>query len=75
MGAPRSYAVLSIGTALAIIALKAGAYRLTGSVGLLSDALESLINLVAAAPPSPAPVPGVAPSGTGARRAGRAPGR
>lgn len=30
------------------IALKAGAYLLTGSVGLLSDALESLVNLVAA---------------------------
>jgi cation diffusion facilitator family transporter len=30
------------------IALKVGAYGLTGSVGLLSDALESLVNLVAA---------------------------
>jgi cation diffusion facilitator family transporter len=30
------------------IALKAGAYMVTGSVGLLSDALESIVNLVAA---------------------------
>lgn len=42
------YAVLSIGAALLTIALKFGAYLLTGSVGLLSDALESLVNLVAA---------------------------
>ncbi len=34
--------------AIATIALKSYAYLLTGSVGLLSDALESLINLVAA---------------------------
>ena len=34
--------------ALVTIALKGGAYLLTGSVGLLSDALESLVNLVAA---------------------------
>ncbi len=44
----RSYAVLSIGTAIVTIALKFGAYRLTNSVGLLSDAIESLVNLVAA---------------------------
>lgn len=44
----RFYAVLSIGVALLNIALKFGAYRLTGSVGLLSDALESVVNLVAA---------------------------
>lgn len=44
----RDYAVLSIGAALLTIALKLGAYLLTGSVGLLSDALESLVNLVAA---------------------------
>ncbi|MCG2783612.1 MAG: cation diffusion facilitator family transporter [Anaerolineae bacterium] len=42
------YAWLSIAAAIATIALKAGAYWLTGSVGLLSDALESVINLVAA---------------------------
>lgn len=44
----RDYAVLSIAAALLTIALKFGAYVLTGSVGLLSDALESLVNLVAA---------------------------
>ncbi|WP_199302708.1 cation diffusion facilitator family transporter [Oscillatoria sp. FACHB-1406] len=45
---PRSYALLSIAAAVATIALKFVAYKLTGSVGLLSDALESGINLVAA---------------------------
>ena len=39
---------LSILAAVLTIALKAGAYFLTGSVGLLSDALESVVNLVAA---------------------------
>jgi cation diffusion facilitator family transporter len=42
------FAWLSIAAAVVTIALKAGAYVLTGSVGLLSDALESLVNLVAA---------------------------
>jgi len=42
------YGWLSIAAALTTIALKSYAYWLTGSVGLLSDALESLINLVAA---------------------------
>jgi cation diffusion facilitator family transporter len=42
------YAWLSIGAALLTIALKASAYLLTGSVGLLSDALESLVNLAGA---------------------------
>ena len=42
------YAWLSIAAALSTIALKSYAYWLTNSVGLLSDALESLINLVAA---------------------------
>ena len=42
------YAWISIGAALATIALKALAWWLTGSVGLLSDALESLVNLAAA---------------------------
>ncbi len=42
------WAWLSIAAALTTIALKSGAYLLTGSVGLLSDALESLVNLVAA---------------------------
>lgn len=42
------FAWLSIGTAVLTMGLKATAYLLTGSVGLLSDALESGINLVAA---------------------------
>ncbi len=42
------FAWLSIGAAVATIALKFGAYVLTGSVGLLSDAAESIVNLVAA---------------------------
>lgn len=45
---PRSYAALSIAAAVATILLKFTAYRLTGSVGLLSDAAESLVNLAAA---------------------------
>jgi cation diffusion facilitator family transporter len=44
----RSYALLSVGAALITIILKASAYWLTGSVGLLSDAVESLVNLAAA---------------------------
>jgi len=39
---------LSVGAALATITLKTVAYLLTGSVGLLSDAAESVVNLVAA---------------------------
>ena len=42
------FAWLSIAAAVATIALKFGAYLLTGSVGLLSDAAESVVNLVAA---------------------------
>lgn len=42
------FAWLSIATAVATIALKTGAWYLTGSVGLLSDAAESVVNLVAA---------------------------
>ena len=42
------YAWLSVAAALATIALKTYAWQLTGSVGMLSDALESLINLAAA---------------------------
>ena len=43
-----SYLKLSIGVAVATIALKTGAWWLTDSVGLLSDALESLVNLAGA---------------------------
>src|SRR3954451_13990898 len=39
---------LSIAAAVVTISLKATAYLLTGSVGLLSDAVESVVNLVAA---------------------------
>lgn len=42
------FAWLSIAASLVTIALKTAAWRLTGSVGLLSDALESLVNLGAA---------------------------
>jgi divalent metal cation (Fe/Co/Zn/Cd) transporter len=42
------YAWLSIAAALATIGLKFTAWWLTGSVGLLSDALESFVNLAAA---------------------------
>jgi cation diffusion facilitator family transporter len=43
-----AYLKLSIAVALATIALKTGAWWLTGSVGLLSDAMESLVNLAGA---------------------------
>ena len=42
------FAWLSIAAAVATITLKAGAYYLTGSVGLLSDAIESFVNLAGA---------------------------
>lgn len=42
------YAWLSIAAAVATIGLKTAAFLLTGSVGLLSDALESLVNLAGA---------------------------
>lgn len=44
----RSYTWLSIAAALVTMALKLAAYELTGSVGLLSDAVESVVNLIAA---------------------------
>ncbi len=40
------FAWLSIGAALLTIALKTAAYLITDSVGLLSDAVESLVNLL-----------------------------
>lgn len=43
-----SYAWLSIAAAVVTISLKTTAWQMTGSVGLLSDALESVVNLVAA---------------------------
>jgi len=42
------FAGLSVAAAVVTIALKAAAYYLTGSVGLLSDAMESVVNLVGA---------------------------
>jgi len=43
-----AYLKLSIAVAVATIALKTGAWWLTGSVSLLSDAMESLVNLAGA---------------------------
>lgn len=43
-----SYLKLSVAVAMATIALKTGAWWLTGSVSLLSDAMESLVNLAGA---------------------------
>jgi cation diffusion facilitator family transporter len=44
----RTYTILSIAAAVVTIVLKLGAYLLTNSVGLFSDAAESGINLIAA---------------------------
>lgn len=44
----RQFVVLSLVAAVLTIGLKLVAYLLTGSVGLLSDAAESVINLIAA---------------------------
>jgi cation diffusion facilitator family transporter len=48
MSGTRRFAVLSIAAAVATIGLKTLAWWLTGSVGLLSDALEGTINLAGA---------------------------
>jgi cation diffusion facilitator family transporter len=42
------FAAVAIAAAVVVIGLKLGAWRLTGSVGLLSDAVESLANLAGA---------------------------
>ena len=48
-GRPKTfYAWLSLATSFVVIGLKFAAYLLTGSVGLLSDAVESVVNIVAA---------------------------
>jgi cation diffusion facilitator family transporter len=49
-GAPslKRYAWISIGAAISTILLKGVAWHLTGSVGLLSDAIESFVNLAGA---------------------------
>jgi cation diffusion facilitator family transporter len=44
---PRRYAAYSIAASLLTLALKFGAWGMTDSVGLLSDATESVINLAA----------------------------
>jgi cation diffusion facilitator family transporter len=46
---PTRLATLSLGVGLGVFGLKWLAYRLTGSVALYSDALESIVNVVAAA--------------------------
>src|SRR3569832_728170 len=46
---PRLLLRMSIAVAVITIALKTLAWWLTGSVGLLSDAMESLVNLASAA--------------------------
>ena len=45
---PTFYAWLSVATSVVTIVLKFLAYYLTGSVGLLSDAIEAVVNIVAA---------------------------
>lgn len=45
---PLFYIGFSVATSIVTMALKFGAFALTGSVGLLSDALESFVNLAAA---------------------------
>lgn len=44
---PKRYAVYSIVASILTLVLKFGAWGMTGSVGLLSDATESLVNLTA----------------------------
>ena len=46
--APTYYAWLSLATSIVTITLKFAAFLLTGSVGLLSDAIETVVNIVAA---------------------------
>ena len=48
MSTLKKFAWLSVATAIVTIVLKMAAWYVTGSVGLLSDAAESVVNLVAA---------------------------
>ena len=48
MQAISRYAIQSLGVALVVLALKGLAYWITGSIALLSDALESIINVAVA---------------------------
>jgi cation diffusion facilitator family transporter len=45
---PTFYALISLATSLATIGLKFAAWYMTGSVGLLSDAIEAVVNIAAA---------------------------
>jgi cation diffusion facilitator family transporter len=49
MTSVRSLALGSIAVGIVVLALKYAAYHLTGSVALLSDAIESIVNVVTAA--------------------------
>ncbi len=42
------FAALSVATSVVVLSMKVVAWRLTGAVGLLADALESIVNVVAA---------------------------
>jgi cation diffusion facilitator family transporter len=48
MGGVQATATASVAVALLVLALKAGAWWLTGSVALFADALESVVNVAAA---------------------------
>ncbi len=48
MQAVSRYAIQSLGVALLVVVLKGLAYWVTGSIALMSDALESIINVVVA---------------------------
>src|SRR4051794_18095766 len=45
---PRHALAASVATAVAVVALKTAAWLITGSVGFLSDAVHSLVNLAGA---------------------------
>ena len=47
VASPRRYAIYSVIASLLTLTLKFGAWAMTDSVGLLSDALESIVNLTA----------------------------
>ncbi len=46
---PRNFALLSVLASIVTLTLKFGAFWITGSVGLLSDAMETFVNLAASA--------------------------
>ena len=69
--------LLSIAAAIVTLLMKSGAYWLTGSVGLLSDAAESVVNLIAATAAPNAPptwlITGTDPAGVAAAAAALSP--